>query len=297
MTRKSKTLPFILVLDIDGTIIGPVESLINHFNIHSLAKQLEGSGIIRSKVEPLDFKNLFDNYPFIRKGFKEFIQALPKNVEIFFYTAGSKIWANEISIQLAKYSGMRCPMVFSREEYCIDHYSAPPNKYLKSINLILPVIIHSISSKYPKLTIDDLKDRVILVDDIKQNLIDNNNRQVVCPRYWENKRSCFFDITHGIPKDALDYPAISGMIKRLYIDFYYNNSNNITLTPINDMFGNPISHVITFKNCNDEQNDDNFWPVFQQEFKHAMIKGRGTISAKQIEHINRKIEIRMIKKN
>ena len=190
-----KKLPLVVVLDIDGTCIGDIVPVIKHYNIHTLASQLAGAEKISCKIPALDFTYFFDNYPIIRPKFKEFVASLPKNAEIFFYTASSDNWASNIAPQLAKYIGIRYNKpIFTREKSSIDNGYYDGLK--KSIKLIMPDVVKTLHSKYKGLTLENLKDRIFIVDDIKNNTLDDRPRQILCPNY--TYKNCLIDFTENI---------------------------------------------------------------------------------------------------
>ena len=276
-------LPLVVVLDIDGTCIGDVTPISKHYDIHTLASHLSDLEKINCKIPALDFKYFFDNYPITRPGFKEFIASLPKNAEIFFYTAGPAHWANIIAPQIAKYIGIRYNRpIFSREESVVGMY----HPFKKSIKLIMPDVVKTLRSRYKGLTLENLKDRIFIVDDVQSNTIDENPRQILCPDY--DYKECLIDITYGIPKEALNHPDVNKNVKKFYLYLYYNNEDATEITAIRDSNEKLVSHVMTFPTC--ANLTDDFWPKFGKELKTALKTGRGTISDNQIDLLNKRLK-------
>ena len=153
-----KKLPFIIIFDIDQTIIGNInmqskENDLLEFIFNRCKKK--GINIECPNID-LDMQDELKN-GLLRPYVREFIETCNKkfkNVEVFFYTNSTYKWTNKI---LGK-------------------------SIEKALN------IKSLLNKYPsmkdaQITEYILNNRTIFIDDIKNNIISYTNRQLVCSAY------------------------------------------------------------------------------------------------------------------
>ena len=189
--------------------------------------------------------------------------------------------------QVERFLGVRFNRpIFSREEGCIEHSNAPPNKLLKSLTMIVPDIIKSLSSRYSGLNESVLRDRIIFIDDLKDKTIELSSRQIVCPAPLDfDKPRQLFDITRGIPKEALDHPAVAKMYANSTTSFYWFNKDKCIIDPIVGPDGKLIGHIMKVP---EYKYEDTFWFTFQKELKRA-YGSKGTVTDKQIAAIQKRV--------
>jgi len=181
--------PFIIILDIDQTIIGKVSELSKERTvleyIYNLCKKKRLAKCIRQNNIEMQ-KELKNGL--LRPYIKEFIQYCNskfKNVEIFFYTNSSYNYTNTFlatNIKKALKVKVNKPY-FTRENSMIIN-----GKYKKSLVNIFPFIIKSLVKKYPIMKNEKnvdyiINNRFVFIDDIKENTFEYENRQIICPRY------------------------------------------------------------------------------------------------------------------
>lgn len=181
--------PFIIILDIDQTIIGTVNQLCKEREvleyIYNLCKKRRLEKCIRQNNVDMQ-KELNDGL--LRPYINEFIQYCNskfKNVEIFFYTNSSYNYTNTFlatNVEKALKVKVNKPY-FTRENSMIIN-----GKYKKSLVNIFPFIIKSLVKKYPIMKNEKIIDyiihnRFVFIDDIKENTFEYENRQIICPRY------------------------------------------------------------------------------------------------------------------
>ena len=169
--------PFIIILDIDQTIIGTVNQLCKEREvleyIYNLCKKRRLEKCIRQNN--VDMQNEL-NDGLLRPYIKEFIQYCNskfKNVEIFFYTNSSYNYTNTFlatNVEKALKVKVNKPY-FTRENSMIIN-----GKYKKSLVNIFPFIIKSLVKKYPIMKNEKIIDyiihnRFVFIDDIKENYL------------------------------------------------------------------------------------------------------------------------------
>lgn len=179
--------PFIIIFDIDQTIIGNVIMQSKENNLlEYIFNTCKKKGINNECQNiDLDMQGELKNgllRPYVRE-FITFCDKKFKNVEVFFYTNSNYKWTNKIlgkSIEKALNIKINRPF-FTRE-------NSMTHDLKKSLANVYPLIIKSLVKKYPSMKYENnteyiLNNRTIFIDDIKNNIISYTNRQLVCPEY------------------------------------------------------------------------------------------------------------------
>ena len=182
-----KRLPFIIIFDIDQTIIGDInmqskENDLLEFIFNTCKK--EGINTECQNID-IDIQDELKN-GLLRPYVCEFIETCNKkfkNVEVFFYTNSTYKWTNKTlgkSIEKALNIRINRPFFTRENSMSLD--------IKKSLVNVYPLIIKSLLKKYPSMkdkknTEYILNNRTIFIDDIKDNIISYTNRQLVCPSY------------------------------------------------------------------------------------------------------------------
>lgn len=182
-----KKQPFIIIFDIDQTIIGNVIMQSKENNLlEYIFNTCKKKGINNECQNiDLDMQGELKNgllRPYVRD-FITFCDKKFKNVEVFFYTNSNYKWTNKIlgkSIEKALNIKINRPF-FTRE-------NSMTHDLKKSLANVYPLIIKSLVKKYPSMKDEKnteyiLNNRTIFIDDIKNNIISYTNRQLVCPEY------------------------------------------------------------------------------------------------------------------
>lgn len=205
--------PLILILDIDGTLIGHIGYLASYW---TCAKSL--------KVDLTDVKkNIICQLKngIVRPYFGDFIKRVRenyKNVELFVYTAANDDWAIFLigCIEEIFDVSFNKP-IFARNSHCILG--------LKLLILVIPDIMYVINTKYnSKFTYEDIRNRIIIFDDCPgvYNDPDDVKKVIQCPIYTQTGiiEDVFYineDIYNKYSKEI-----ILGMLPNITI----RNSNN-----------------------------------------------------------------------
>lgn len=183
-----KKQPFIIIFDIDKTIIGDIEMLNKEYYfleyIYNICKR-KGINAKCPSLEKFDMQEeLKDGLlrPFAAD-FINFCNKKFKNAEVFFYTNSSYKWTNgALGKNIEKVLKIKVNRPFFTRENSIGHFRK------KSLANIYPLIITSLLKKYPSLKYEKntsyiFNNRTIFIDDIKDNIFAYTNRQLVCPAY------------------------------------------------------------------------------------------------------------------
>jgi len=192
-------LPYIVILDWDGTIAGRVDfqsqrySMIQHFKKFGLKYKTD------NKIP----KAFLPSQRLIRPGFANFIYDLQNyfnnNVYFYIYTASEKNWAYKEIQWVEKAHGVKFQRpLFTRDECVVDI----AGNYRKSLGLIFPRILRSLG-KHPAFTKQDkdeiLQNRILIIDN---NAVYNDyqSKLLICPHY---NYTVFENLLEDIPAISL----------------------------------------------------------------------------------------------
>jgi hypothetical protein len=231
---KMSKFPFIIVLDIDNTIIGTVNQLSKEREvlefIYNLCKKNKHDKCVN--VNSIDMqKELKDGLlrPYINE-FLHFCNKKFKNVEVFFYTNSTYNYTHSfLATNVAKSINFKINKpYFTRENSMIINGSTK-----KSLVNILPFIVKKLVKKYPIMKSEKMVDyiihnRFIFIDDIPSNTFEYENRQLVCPKY---EYRYYHDIPEVLIKKYNVNPELFN--NRLVLEYLYNTS-----IPIYNKHGN-----------------------------------------------------------
>lgn len=179
--------PFIIIFDIDQTIIGNVNMQSKENDLLEFIYNTCKKKGINNECQNIDLDMQEElNNGLLRPYVRDFITLCDKkfkNVEVFFYTNSNYKWTNKIlgkSIEKALNIKINRPF-FTRENSMTQDLK-------KSLANVYPLIIKSLLKKYPSMKDEKnteyiLNNRTIFIDDIKNNIISYTNRQLVCPAY------------------------------------------------------------------------------------------------------------------
>ncbi len=253
-------MPFIFVLDWDGTVAGKVDFQSQAF---TLAQVLRKNGF-RPKPLPSVLHAFSPKSKLIRPGFGTFIKALERlyqnQVYFFIYTASEKTWANyEIGLVEKQFGIKFARPIFTREDCIVDQ----GGQYRKSIAKIFPRICRHIGKQRP-LTAEErtyiLENNLILIDN-NAVYTDRPDKLLLCPDY---DYAVFENLIEMIPSEARTHPVINQVVLSLI------NSGHMCPVPGQgtvDDFMKELTHNYTWiatrcralVNANKIYENDDFW--------------------------------------
>jgi hypothetical protein len=225
--------PLIIVLDIDGTIIGNISPQASLFD---LQQQIKSDKQGFSKINLIDVKGLRHklNNGIIRPHLKHFINNT--KAEFFIYTASSNDWANFLVPHIENVLGIK----FNRPLMTRNHCELEPNVKQKSKSKIDKIVFNSLKKKY--------KDSHPTFEQVQNNMliIDNNpdvysakdlESTIVCSSYTflypENvpaklNEETFNNYKHLIETKAENHRDFEYEFYKIYVDTikYLDKYNN-----------------------------------------------------------------------
>lgn len=204
-------LPYIMILDWDGTIAGRVDYQSHR---HSLLQYCKKIGI---KLKPDNRVPVAFNKDsnLIRKGLTSFIEELKQhfnnNIYFFIYTASEKLWANKEIQWVEKSHNIKFERpIFTRDDCILDEMSG---SYKKSISKIYPRILRAIrKTPFSKTEKEYILQKHFMIIDNNAVYTDMQEHLLLCPDYG-------FMIFENIVKDI----PITNSHKNEYISLLINS--------------------------------------------------------------------------
>jgi hypothetical protein len=288
-------LPFILLMDMDQTIIGDVNLVIQEFN---LLNDIYKKCVATTKSFPNTCKvvgNIFDIQDEMKNGllrphckeFLEFCKKKFKTLEVFIYTNSSHTWARTgIVPQIEKALGIKVRRPIFTRIYSI-------NDTTKTVANIATDIHKTLVKKYPAISNKDtfakvLNERFIFIDDTKDNLYDHTNRQIVCPEY---NFSPYYDIYEKLINKYKIAPTVfdnKELLEKLYMYEIpvYNKNGSIYQQnkDLVDLWRLYLSKIREIKKENAPYEGDTFFLDIIKIFEKIE-----DFTDKEIKNINKKI--------
>ena len=178
------TPPPVILLDIDGTLIGDITPQVVLYDLMNRIKQTKG---LKSSKPQMSVKDLQDKLRegIVRPYFKTFIHEMYSHgVEVFIYTASEKKWAEFLikNIEVAYNIKFNRPL-FTRNNCKLEH-----GEYLKNVTTVLPQITKCLNKKYnAHFKPNDIRNNVMLVDNNNVYVKTDTDKLVLCTTY---KYSC-----------------------------------------------------------------------------------------------------------
>ena len=190
MTLSSSPLvtPYVIVLDLDGTLLGDVSMFACEYDIYAATRSKPFSKFKEQVTSRL--KSLGTIRPFTQTMCN--VAKKLGCVEMFIYTASDDAWASFIipRMESALNHSFNRPL-FTRQHCEIVHGA----QFKKSIVKILPKICKSLNQKYPGIKPSDIRGRIAMIDNTPDILLDEPSvvaaTFVHCPTFCHN---ALFDV-------------------------------------------------------------------------------------------------------
>ena len=247
-----KKLPYIFIFDIDNCIIGDVEYPIYEYNLMQLIKNnCNRKDVLKKCKKYIDFvKTLKEGLlrPYFIQ-FIKYIKKIYKTTEIYVYTNSSYNWTNNgLVYNIEKAAKIKFNKPYFSRDY--SHFDMS-----KSLTNVLNIIFKKLQTKYPllyykKFRYEVFNNRLIFIDNIKDNLSDFPDKQLTCPEYNYNKKYNVVNKIlkkYNIQKKELKVKEIDNYIKT---EILVNKKKNNTKKDI--FFKKLIKKLKKNKNINNE---------------------------------------------
>lgn len=168
----SKQTPLVILLDIDGTVVGDVSHQVAMFDIINTLKHKR----IRVAYGPKEVQDALGFGGLIRPNFKCFIIELQSHgIEFFVYTAAEKVWAEYIVKNIEAAMNIK----FNRPLFTRSHCISINNQIMKSIKSVTPMIAKTLRAK--NYDVSNLEDKIIAIDN--NPVFIERDYQILCDTY------------------------------------------------------------------------------------------------------------------
>lgn len=173
---ESCIIPYVIFIDLDGTIVGNVTNLVSEWELilqYNKSKQKEFKRALVKKLrQGMLRENLAD--------FCGMVQRHYRCVEFFIYTASETKWANFLVNSIEEATGLTFQRPILTRKNCIERNS----DYKKSIDHVMPIVMKKLKRIYPKLTkVSQLKHKTCLIDNNDVMVEKERDRVIRCPTY------------------------------------------------------------------------------------------------------------------
>ncbi len=272
---SSTSLPLIIVIDLDGTIIGDITPQIMTYE---LVKNFKLAGY-KFTHDLVDLRSKLKN-GLVRPYFEAFISSISKNipVEFFIYTASEKSWAELVirNIELTYNIKFNRP-IFARQ-YCV--YSEKDREYKKSLSLIRPSILKFLKRKYHiSYTKHDLEKSIMIIDNTNVYHSNDQKHLIMCPTYnYKVPENIVSFIKHDQYKKH--HLIINNSLSK-YISLI-NTSDYITFQ--RDFYRYYLSFIETQMKNNTRYSQDRFWLYLRDIIISKNIRKFDDVSLKYIRN-------------
>lgn len=165
-------LPVVFVFDIDSTIVGDVNPLLNRIQVHDFVRSsMKASKLAESTVQKQTIRNMKDIPDLlIRPHFAELTRKIKEyfpDSALFVYSAGVKTYVEDIVSYIEGKTGVQFMRpLFSRVECLVDE----TKNWAKSVKIHYPDMVKALVGKYPQLAKKEnqdfvLNNRFVFIDD------------------------------------------------------------------------------------------------------------------------------------
>jgi hypothetical protein len=201
-------LPFVFIIDLDGTIVGRVDYQSHKFTLQSILKQ---SGIRVSDKNAEKVPTAYGpSSRLVRPGLASFmreIYAMYGGKAFFFlYTASERQWAQQQIKWIEKSHGVKFARpLFTRDDCIVD----AGGNTRKSINKIWPRISRTLpSGMTPRERMYILDNQTMIIDN-NSVYVDHMDKLLLCPDY---DYLYFENLLEAIPPQARKHPNVDRLI-------------------------------------------------------------------------------------
>jgi hypothetical protein len=205
-------LPYVFVLDLDGTIIGNCSYQCQQYTMLNTLKKM---GYKVPSVNTCS-QAYSPQQQLVRPGLVSFMAAMKKmysNVHFFIYTASQKDWAQQEIGWIEKQHSIRFNRpLFMRPDCIVDGSGS----YRKSLDKILPRIMRALGKKagkqFTRQEQSYIANNQLMIIDNNAVFLDRSDRLLLCPDY---NFTAFEALADMVPAEAMKNPSVQQQILSL----------------------------------------------------------------------------------
>lgn len=251
--------PYLFVLDIDGTMVGDVTMQSQYFSVIS---ELRKHGF-KPRVQHMIPPAFAPNSKLVRPGFATWLKKLQEmfpEIYFFVYTASEKRWALQEIAWIEKLHDIKfAKPIFTREDCSPDS----AGHLRKSLSRIFPRMIRTVSKARGQV-LSPAQRKTIL--DNNTVIIDNNavytdrpDKLLLCPDYGY---AVFENLLNVIPKEARKHPAIQqiiyGLVNSGYLCTLPSESDD-GMKALSKQYNWLATKCKALSDLNEQYSSDDFW--------------------------------------
>jgi hypothetical protein len=272
-------LPTVLLLDLDGTIVGDITPQVCEYEILMDYCPDQLRHMKQFLLAKLQYSNI------IRPHFKEFMKLMNhKGVEIFLYTASDPKWANFIVPAIEKAVGFK----LNRPLFTRSQCKMINGNYRKPMKIILKSIFTNLKRRYHDLkNISDLNQQILFIDNYNVMIQDAayNIGLALCPTYNYIQH---YDVLRFIPDDVFTKKFVSISVKLMQYKLIPTiDTSKLSPDKIMMIYFQNLSKNITSRRIHQKQySQDKMWMILDRIFSHHNLS---RFSPNTVNYINSKI--------
>lgn len=269
--------PLVIVLDLDGTIIGDIRHQITTYDIHTKIKSAGGKLQYGFK----DYKAKLKG-GIVRPFFCEFVRRLKQDIpfiEFFVYTASEQKWAIHIINQIEK----TCSVKFNRPLFTRNDCIVTKTVLTKSLDKVKPRIAKTLKPKYGPI---NLENRILIVDNTNVFVKEDQPYQILCETYdFEYPENIGAIINHA---DYTKHHHIINQVLAEHLGIFLVGPNYLNFQ---DKFYRYYSSVLgKAMPTNKEFTKDTFYKELRRAIvKLVVVRKYGKFDANGVSYIRRQL--------
>lgn len=277
------SVPYVFVLDWDGTIAGKVDFQSQYFSIVAALKKHGFKPRIQHVIPPA----FAPNSKLIRPGFSAWmksIQQLYTDVHFFIYTASEKKWALQEIAWVEKLHDIKFARpIFTRDDCTVDS----GGNMRKSLGRVFPRMMRTISKAKGVALTPSQRQTVLesttLIIDNNAVYTDRTDKLLICPDYGY----CVFEnLLNVIPKHARGHPAIQqiiyGLVNSGYLCALPSDSDD-GMRALSKQYHWLATKCNAVATLNDEYMNDDFWKHLKKLIVNNQIRSFSPSIIKQLQ--------------
>lgn len=272
----AETVPLVIYLDFDGTIIGDITPQVTEWEIVSKFSPKE----LKSYKESLRADVAVGNI--MRTGLPKMLSTIKSshpNVEFYIYTASDGVWANTVIPCVEAAADIQFNRPILSRKNCLQQTME------KSLRLIAPIVYRRLKTKYTALkSADQVYQNSILIDNTDVLIDEERHRCIQCPTY---NGTYWTDLLRHVPIDTQkrNYLEISIVLRSIGLFPKVSSKEHFTFDEFRAMYYHALSeHIKSSLKDRKKNKSDNLWPVLTKILLNARIdKGLGDSTSKYIK--------------
>jgi hypothetical protein len=205
-------LPYIFVIDIDGTMIGNCSYQTQQYSLLTMLRKMG----YRAPSVATCSRAYSPDQSLVRPGLAKFMNAMKRfypDVHFFVYTASQRDWAYQEILWIEKQHGIKFDRPLFTRPDCITDGAGSQRK---SLQKVLPRIMRTLGKRrgqpFTRQEQSYITDNQLLIIDNNAVFLDRSDRLLLCPDY---KFVLFEPLLDLVPADAMKNPSVGQLVLSL----------------------------------------------------------------------------------